>query len=107
MKRILLIVALVGLTSLSLAQDKEKAIEKYKDYKPCIECFDDWKNSNTNSSQSNILMQNKLAQQSTSYGKRQLNGFGRIVIGIVVGAITLAIVSKTTNLTTTLTNAVK
>ncbi len=104
MKRILLIIALVGLTSLSLAQDKEKSIEKYKDFKPCIECFDDWKKSNPNSSQSNILAQNKLAQQSANYGSNQLKTFGRIVLGIVASAVTLAVINKTTNFTN---NAVK
>jgi len=105
MKRILLIIALVGLTSLSLAQSKdEPKVEKYKDYKPCIECFDEWKKTNPNSSQSNILNQNKLAQQSASFGKRQLNGFVSIVATIVVGAVTVAIINKTTNFTN---NAVK
>ncbi len=44
MKKLILLITLVSITSLSIAQQEN---EKYKDFTACAECFDGWTDTQT------------------------------------------------------------
>ena len=96
MKKLILILTLVSLSLFSFAQQDNK--DKYKDYRACTECFDQWSSasgydgstssfrSNNNSSQAH-----PIAGQATQETKKII----ATVVGVFVTAISFLIYAKT------------
>lgn len=87
MKKLFLIIVLLSLSSISFSQENK---EKYKDYKPCTECFDKWEKSGPVKDYNNLY-----PKQSENRGGQQVRRVVGGVVAIVVSAITLVIYSKT------------
>lgn len=95
--------------SLSFAQQNDKKdIEKqsqedrYKDYKPCTECFDKWSHSNgTLPGSPNVSAQtNPMLGQVANDTKRGVSTFVKTVVGIVSAAILYGVYNKVSKTTT-------
>jgi len=86
MKKLILIIILLSISSLAVAQQSNK--EKYKDYKACTECFDKWGKSSGYDGVSKPFF-NK-GNEAKSQGKRIVT----TVVGIFVAAISIVIYAK-------------
>ena len=95
MKKQILIIALVSLSFACYGQYKDK----YKDYKPCTECFDKWKQSKTGLENYGLTLPN----QKNSYARQQ----GRRVVAVVVGIFVTAITYSIYNRVNTAANAIR
>jgi len=101
MKKILLTLLLITLSLSVFSQDKPSSTDKFKDYKACADCMEQWQNSNTGSptsprtqSQSNGLDQNGNVVKTES--KRL---FARI-LSITSGVILVGYLAKVNSVTT-------
>jgi len=99
MKKLIILFSLLFITSVSLAQDNK---EKYKDYKPCTECFDKWQKSDTKTGLESYGISS--SSRKDNYAKQQLRRTFGWIGGIFAAAITIAIINKTTNLANEITN---
>lgn len=93
MKKLIILFSLFLIASVSLAQDSK---EKYKDYKPCTECFDKWKKSDTKTGLESYGI--SAPSRRDNYAKQQLRRTFGWIGGIFVAAFTLAIINKSTNI---------
>jgi len=98
MKKIILILTFISITTLSLAQTKK---EDYKDYKVCTECFQSEKWQKTGLDNYGIVTSpRKKRNRGNGYFAQQGKTILYGVSAIFVGALTLIIYNAATNATT-------
>lgn len=100
MKKILTILLLL-LSSLAFGQTPSVDTEKYKNYKACADCFEDWKTSNGNevgsparTTMADGSSRNNIVTPVKQEGKRVLGQTIAILTGAIATGILVAISSK-------------
>lgn len=96
MKKLILTLTLVSLSLLSFAQQDNK--EKYKDYRACTECFDQWSSASGYDGSNSTFRTNSNNSQAhpvSSQATQELKKIIATVVGVFVTAISFLIYAKT------------
>jgi len=88
MKKYILILSFVLISFISPCQT---LLEDYSSFKPCSECFDQWKTTNGETGANNSPSRKSVPKQKTSEAARQTKNFVRGIVMPIIGIFTAAI----------------
>lgn len=91
------ILTLVLLTISICVYSQQDLKEKYKDYKACTDCADQWNTYNASLGNSITLFKTSSSPRSNQVGREAKRQFGTVVttvVGIFISAIAISVYAK-------------